>query len=91
MNVHEAPLSDTSTEKEIRHHPTLIFGKGTFLDIRLLQKQLQLLLVIGFNRALVHLDRLHLKVRQIALVHEEMQGRYEISKIGIDADIVIEC
>ena len=26
----------------------------------------------------------------IALVHEEMQGRYEVSKIGIDADVIIK-
>ena len=90
LNVHKASLPDSCTEKEIRHHPALVFGKRAFLDIGLLQKQLQLLLVIGFNVAFIHLDRLHLKVRQIALVHEEMQGRYEVSKIGIDADVVIQ-
>ena len=40
--------------------------------------------------AFIDLDRVHLEMRKIALVHEEMQGRYEVSKIGIDADIVIE-
>ena len=40
LNVHKAPLPNSCTEKEIRHHPTLIFGKGAFLDIGLLQKQL---------------------------------------------------
>jgi len=76
LNVHQTPLPDSCAEKEVRHHPTLVFGKGTFLDIRLLQKQLQLLLVIGFNMAFIDLDRLHLEMRKIALAHEEMQGRY---------------
>ena len=81
LNVHKTSLSDSCAEKEIRHHPALVFGKGAFLDVRLLQKQLQFILVIGFNRALVHLDRLHLKVWQIALVHKEVQGCYEVTKI----------
>ena len=37
LNVHKASLSDSCAEKEIRHHPALIFGKGAFLDVRLLQ------------------------------------------------------
>ena len=69
-------LPDSCTEKEIRHDPALVFGKGAFLDVWLLQKQLQLILVIGFNMALVHLDCLHLEVWQIALIHKEMEGRY---------------
>ena len=40
--------------------------------------------------AFIDLDRLHLKVWQIALVHEEMQGCYEVSQIRIDADVVIK-
>ena len=76
LNVHKAPLPNTCTEKEVRHHPALIFGKGAFLDVRLLQKQLQFILVIGFDMAFIDLDRLHFEVWQIALVHEEMQGRY---------------
>ena len=41
--------------------------------------------------AFIDLNCLHLEVRQIALVHEEMQGCYEVTKIGIDADVVVEC
>ena len=37
LNVHKTPLPDTRAEKEIRHHPALIFSKGAFLDVRLLQ------------------------------------------------------
>ena len=37
LNVHKASLSYSCTEKEVGHHPTLIFGKGAFLDIRFLQ------------------------------------------------------
>ena len=91
LNVYEASLPDSCTEKEIRHYPALVLGKGAFLDIRLFEKRLKLRVAIGFNMAFINLDRLHLEVGKIALVHEEMQGRYEISKIGVDADIVIEC
>lgn len=76
LNVHQASLPDSCAEKEVCHHPALVFGKRAFLDIGLLQKQLQFRIVIGFDMAFIYLDRLHLKVRQIALVHEEMQGRY---------------
>ena len=76
LNVHKAPLSDTRAEKEIRHHPALVFGKGAFLYVRLLQKQLQFILVIGFNMAFIHLDCLHFEVWNPPFVHEEMQGRY---------------
>lgn len=41
--------------------------------------------------AFIDLDRLHFEVGKIALVHKEMQGRYEVTKIGIDADVVVEC
>ena len=37
LNVHKASLSDSCTEKEVRHYPALIFSKGAFLDVRLLQ------------------------------------------------------
>ena len=37
LNVHQTPLPYSCAEKEIRHHPALIFGKGAFLDVRLLQ------------------------------------------------------
>ena len=90
LNMHKTSLSDTRAEKEIRHHPALIFCKGAFFDVWFLQKQLQLILVIGFNWALVRLDCLHLEVWQIALIHKEMQGRYEISQIGIDTCVIIE-
>ena len=40
--------------------------------------------------ALIYLDRLHLEMRKIALVHEEMDSRYEVTKIRIDADVVIK-
>ena len=90
LNVHKASLPDSCTEKEIRHHPALVFGKRAFLDIGLLQKQLQLLLVIGFNVAFIDLDCLHLEVRQPAFVHKEMEGCYKIPKIGIDADVVVK-
>ena len=90
LNVHKAPLPDSCTEKEVRHHPTLIFGKGAFFDVWFLQKQLQFILVIGFDMAFIDLDRLHLEVRKIALVHKEMQGCYEVAEIGIDADVVIK-
>ena len=40
LNVHEAPLSNSCAEKEIRHHPALVFGEGAFLDVGLLQQQL---------------------------------------------------
>ena len=76
LNVHKAPLPDSCTEKEVRHHPTLIFGKGAFFDVWFLQKQLQFILVIGFDMAFIDLDRLHLEVWNPALVHEEMKGCY---------------
>ena len=38
----------------------------------------------------VHLDCLHPKVWQPAFIHKEMDSRYEIPKIRIDTDIVIE-
>ena len=47
-------------------------------------------IVIGFDMAFIDLDRLHLEVRNPTLIHEEMQGCYEVTKIGIDADVVIE-
>ena len=90
LNVHQAPLSDASAKKEIRHHPALVFGEGAFLDIGFLQKQLQFSLIIGLNMAFIDLDRLHLEVWNITLVHKEMQGRDQISKIGIDADVVMK-
>ena len=37
LNVHQTSLSDTRAEKEVRHHPALVFGKGAFPDVRLLQ------------------------------------------------------
>jgi hypothetical protein len=37
LNVHQTPLPYSCTEKEIRHYPALIFSKGAFLDVRLLQ------------------------------------------------------
>ena len=40
--------------------------------------------------AFIDLDRLHLEMRKITLVHKEMEGCYEVTKIGIDADIVIK-
>ena len=40
--------------------------------------------------AFIHLDRLHLEVREPALVHEEMDSRYEIPKIRIDTCVIIE-
>ena len=40
--------------------------------------------------AFIDLDRLHLEVGNIALIHEEMDSRYEVTKIRIDADIVIQ-
>ena len=90
LNVHEASLPDSCTEKEVRHDPALIFCKGAFLDVRLFQKQLQLLLVISFDMAFIDLDRLHFEVGKIALVHKEMQGSDEVAEIGIDADVVIK-
>ena len=51
---------------------------------------MQFRIVIGFNMAFIYLDRLHLKVWQIALIHKEMEGCYEVTKIGIDADVVIK-
>ena len=90
LNVHKASLPDPCTEKEIRHHPTLILGKRAFLDIGLLQKQLQFILVIGFDMAFIDLDRLHLEVGKIAFVHKEMQGCDEISQIRINTDVVIQ-
>ena len=90
LNMHKTSLSDTRAEKEIRHHPTLIFGKGAFLDVWLLQKQLQFILVIGFDMAFIDLDRLHLEVGKIAFVHKEMQGCDEISQIRINTDVVIQ-
>ena len=79
LNVHQAPLPHACAEKEIRHHPALVFSKGTFLDIGFLQKQLQFILIIGFDMAFIDLDRLHFEVWQITLVHEEMEGCYQIS------------
>ena len=38
----------------------------------------------------IDLDRLHLKVRKPPLIHEEMDSRYEVTKIGIDTDVIIE-
>lgn len=90
LNVHKASLSDSCAEKEIRHHPALIFSKGAFLDVWLFQKQLQFILVIGFDMAFIDLDRLHLEMRKIALIHEEMQGCYQISQIRIDTCVIIE-
>lgn len=90
MDSLKASLSNSCTEKEIRHHPTLIFCKGAFLDVWFLQKQLRLLLVIGFDMAFIDLDRLHFEVGKIALVHKEMQSCYQISQIRIDTDIVIK-
>ena len=37
LNVHQTSLSNSCAEKEVRHHPALIFSKGAFLDVRLLQ------------------------------------------------------
>ena len=90
LNVHEASLPDPCAEKEVRHHPTLVFGKGAFLDVWLLQKQLQFILVIGFDMAFIDLDCLHFEVWKIALVHEEMESCYEVTNIGIDADVVVK-
>ena len=90
MNVHKTSLPDSCTEKEIRHHPALVFGKRAFLDIGLLQKQLQLLLVIGFDMTFINFDCLHLEMWKIALIHEKMDSRYEVPKIRINTDIVIQ-
>ena len=90
LNVHKTLLPYTCAEKEIRHNPTLIFGKGAFLNIRLFEKQLQFLFVIGFDMTFIDLDYLHFEVWKIALIHKEMEGCYEVTKIGIDADVVIE-
>jgi hypothetical protein len=40
--------------------------------------------------AFIDLDRLHLEMWKITLVHKEMQGRYEVSQIRIDTDIIIK-
>ena len=90
LNVHQAPLPHACAEKEICHHPALVFGKGAFLDIGFLQKQLQFSFVVGFDMAFINLDRLHLEVWNIALAHKEMQGRDQIAQIGIDADVVVK-
>ena len=79
LNVHEASLSDSGTEDEIRHHPALVFGKGAFLDIGLFEKCLKLRVAIGFDMVFIYLDCLHFEVRQPAFVHEEMEGCYQIS------------
>ena len=88
LNVHQTPLPHTCAEKEVGHNPTLVFGEGALFNIRLLQKQLKFLFIVGFDMTFIDLDRLHLEMWNIALVHKEMQGRYEVSQIGIDADIV---
>ena len=38
----------------------------------------------------VHLDCLHPKVWQPAFIHKEMDSRYEIPKIRIDTDIIVQ-
>ena len=88
--IHKASLPDTGREEEVRHYPTLILGKGAFLDIRLFEKCLKLCVGIGFDMAFIHLDSLHLKVRNPTLIHEKMNSRYEIPKIRIDTDIIIK-
>lgn len=90
MNVHKASLSDACAEKEVRHHPALIFRKVAFLNIGLFEKQLKLLLVIGLDMAFIYLDGLHLEIGKITLVHKEVQGSDEVAQIGIDADVVIK-
>ena len=79
LNVHQASLSDACDEQEVGDHPALVFGEVAFLDVGLLQQQFQFVFVIGFDRALIHLDRLHFKMRDPTLVHKEMQGRNQIS------------
>ena len=83
-------MSDTGREEEVCRNPTLIFGKATLLNIGLFEKRLKFRVGIGFDMAFIHLDRLHFEVRQLALIHEEMDNRYEIQKIRIDTDIVIQ-
>lgn len=68
----------------------MIFGEVAPLDIGLFEKCLELCVGIDFDMAFIDLDRLHLKVWEPALIHEEMDNRYEIPKIRIDTDIVIQ-
>ena len=90
LNVHEAPLSNSCAEKEVRHSPALIFSKGAFLDVRFLQKQLQLRVGIGFDMVFINLYGLHLEMRNIALIHKEVQGSDQISQIGINTDVIMQ-
>ena len=55
-------LTEAITKQEVCHHPTLILGKGAFLDIGLFEKCLKFRVGIGFNMAFIDLDCLHLKV-----------------------------
>ena len=90
FDIHKASLPDTGREEEVRHYPTLILGKGAFLDIGLFEKCLKLRVAIGFNMAFIDLDRLHLKVREPAFIHKEMKGCNEVSQIRIDTCVIIE-
>ena len=38
----------------------------------------------------INLDCLHLEVRQPTFIHEEMNGRYEVSQIRIDTGIIVK-
>ena len=40
--------------------------------------------------AFIDLDRLHLEVGEIALIHKEVQGSDQVPQIRIDADIIIK-
>ena len=49
-----------------------------------------LLSFVDKNGALIQYRKMHLEVREPAFIHEEMNGSYEIPKIRIDADIIIQ-
>ena len=72
LNVHQTPLPDSCAEKEIRHHPALVFSKGAFLDIGLFEKCLKLCVGIGFDMTFINFDCLHFEVWNPALIHKEV-------------------
>jgi hypothetical protein len=38
LDVHQTSLPDSCGEKEVSYNPALIFSKGAFLEVRLLQE-----------------------------------------------------
>ena len=54
-------------------------GKTTLFNIGLFEKRLKLRVGISFDMTFIYLDRLHPKVRKPTLIHEEMEGGYQVS------------